>query len=142
MTVLIVPNAMAPDLRRYVANNGRVYTTPSQAGPLPHPTAPKLPNVAISRPCPRKNPTLPPLNPPLLSPSTGWGSGITTPNLTLGKSSASARSVGSASESFETSTAWSTSPRQASLYMRSARLTSVFFSTTRHTLTVLLLSNG
>lgn len=25
MTVLIVPDAMAPDLRRYVANNGRVY---------------------------------------------------------------------------------------------------------------------
>lgn len=27
MTVLIVPDAMAPDLRRYVANNGRLYTT-------------------------------------------------------------------------------------------------------------------
>lgn len=27
MTVLIVPDAMAPDLRRYVANNGRVYIT-------------------------------------------------------------------------------------------------------------------
>jgi hypothetical protein len=27
MTVLIVPDAMAPDLRRYVANNGRIYTT-------------------------------------------------------------------------------------------------------------------
>ena len=27
MTVLIVPEAMAPDLRRYVANNGRIYTT-------------------------------------------------------------------------------------------------------------------
>ena len=31
MTVLIVPDAMAPDLRRYVANNGRIYTT--HAGP-------------------------------------------------------------------------------------------------------------
>jgi transcriptional regulator with XRE-family HTH domain len=30
MTVLIVPEVMAPDLRRYVANNGRSYTT--QAG--------------------------------------------------------------------------------------------------------------
>ena len=29
MTVLIVPDAMAPDLRRYVANNGRIYTTHS-----------------------------------------------------------------------------------------------------------------
>jgi hypothetical protein len=27
MTVLIVPDAMAPDLRRYVANNGRIYIT-------------------------------------------------------------------------------------------------------------------
>ena len=27
MTVLIVPDAMAPDLRRYVANKGRLYTT-------------------------------------------------------------------------------------------------------------------
>ncbi len=27
MTVLIVPDAMAPDLRRYVTNNGRIYTT-------------------------------------------------------------------------------------------------------------------
>ena len=26
MTVLIVPEAMAPDLRRYEANNGRIYT--------------------------------------------------------------------------------------------------------------------
>ena len=29
MTVLIVPDVMAPDLRRYVANNGRIYTTPA-----------------------------------------------------------------------------------------------------------------
>ena len=27
MTVLIVPDTMATDLRRYVANNGRIYTT-------------------------------------------------------------------------------------------------------------------
>lgn len=46
MTVLIVPDAMAPDLRRYVANNGRIYTThtgqaaaassPSEAQNLDH----------------------------------------------------------------------------------------------------------
>ena len=42
MTVLIVPDAMAPDLRRYVANNGRIYTThPSQAAAAPnHPESP------------------------------------------------------------------------------------------------------
>jgi transcriptional regulator with XRE-family HTH domain len=42
MTVLIVPDAMAPDLRRYVANNGRIYTThagPAAAAPN-HPEAP------------------------------------------------------------------------------------------------------
>ena len=41
MTVLIVPDAMAPDLRRYVANNGRVYTTHAgQAAAAPnHPEA-------------------------------------------------------------------------------------------------------
>ena len=27
MTVLIVPEAIAPDLRRYIAHNGRTYTT-------------------------------------------------------------------------------------------------------------------
>jgi hypothetical protein len=27
MTVLIVPEAMAPELRRYIAHNGRIYTT-------------------------------------------------------------------------------------------------------------------
>lgn len=27
LTVLIVPEALAPDLRRYIANNGRTYTT-------------------------------------------------------------------------------------------------------------------
>jgi len=37
MTVLIVPDAMAPDLRRYVANNGRIYTThASQAAAAPN----------------------------------------------------------------------------------------------------------
>ena len=37
MTVLIVPDAMAPDLRRYVANNGRFYTTHAgQAAAAPH----------------------------------------------------------------------------------------------------------
>lgn len=43
MTVLIVPDAMAPDLRRYVANNGRFYTTHAgQAAAAPnHPEVPK-----------------------------------------------------------------------------------------------------
>lgn len=45
MTVLIVPDAMAPDLRRYVANNGRIYSTHAgqagQAAAAPnHPEAP------------------------------------------------------------------------------------------------------
>ena len=42
MTVLIVPDAMAPDLRRYVANNGRIYTTHAgQTADAPnHPEAP------------------------------------------------------------------------------------------------------
>ena len=31
MTVLIVPQSMARDLRRYIANNGRAYTSPSAA---------------------------------------------------------------------------------------------------------------
>jgi transcriptional regulator with XRE-family HTH domain len=43
MTVLIVPDAMAPDLRRYVANNGRIYTTHAgQADAAPH--HPEAPN--------------------------------------------------------------------------------------------------
>ncbi len=44
MTVLIVPDAMAPDLRRYVANNGRIYTTHAgQAAAAPnHPEASNL----------------------------------------------------------------------------------------------------
>ena len=41
MTVLIVPDSMAPDLRRYVANNGRIYTT--QAGNLA--TTPNFPEI-------------------------------------------------------------------------------------------------
>jgi len=50
MTVLIVPDAMAPELRHYVANNGRIYNAhASQAAPnhlMP-------PNAMIGRPCPR-----------------------------------------------------------------------------------------
>ena len=43
MTVLIVPDAMAPDLRRYVAHNGRIYTT--QAGqPAAAPNHPEASN--------------------------------------------------------------------------------------------------
>jgi hypothetical protein len=44
MTVLIMPDAMAPDLRRYVANNGRIYTAYSgQNAVAPHhPEAPNL----------------------------------------------------------------------------------------------------
>jgi transcriptional regulator with XRE-family HTH domain len=35
MTVLIVPEAMAPELRRYIAHNGRTYTTkPVTSQPL------------------------------------------------------------------------------------------------------------
>ncbi len=35
MTVLIVPEAMAPELRRYIAHNGRTYTTkPVNAQPF------------------------------------------------------------------------------------------------------------
>ena len=47
MTVLIVPDAMAPDLRRYVANNGRIYTTHSgQAAAAPNtPEAPRPDHV-------------------------------------------------------------------------------------------------
>jgi len=42
MTVLIVPDAMAPDLRRYVAHNGRIYTTHAglAAAAPNHPKAP------------------------------------------------------------------------------------------------------
>lgn len=41
MTVLIMPDAMAPDLRRFVANNCRIYTTHGgQAAAAPnHPEA-------------------------------------------------------------------------------------------------------
>ena len=41
MTVLIVPDTMAPNLSRYVANNGRIYTTHAgQAAAAPnHPQA-------------------------------------------------------------------------------------------------------
>ena len=47
MTVLIVPEAMAPDLRRYVANNGRIYTThASQAAAAPNPPEAHKPDHA------------------------------------------------------------------------------------------------
>ena len=47
MTVLIVPESMAPDLRRYVANNGRAYTTHAgQAGAAPHHTEAPHPDHA------------------------------------------------------------------------------------------------
>lgn len=51
MTVLIVPDAMAPDLRRYVANNGRTYTTHAgQATATPNnPEAPE-PDHAQEKP--------------------------------------------------------------------------------------------
>ncbi len=42
MTVLIVTNAMVPDLRRYEAKNGCIYIPPMPARPLPCPTTPKL----------------------------------------------------------------------------------------------------
>lgn len=39
MTVLIVPEVLAPDLRRYIVNNGRTYTTQSgKAGITPLPS--------------------------------------------------------------------------------------------------------
>ena len=47
MTVLIVPDAMAPDLRRYVANNGRIYTTHAgQAAVAPNPPESDKPDYA------------------------------------------------------------------------------------------------
>ena len=47
MTVLIVPDAMAPDLRRYVANNGRIYTTHAgQAAAAPNHTEAPNPDHA------------------------------------------------------------------------------------------------
>ncbi len=43
MTVLIVPVAMAPELRRYMANNGRIHTSHTgQAAAAPnHPESSK-----------------------------------------------------------------------------------------------------
>jgi transcriptional regulator with XRE-family HTH domain len=35
MTVLIVPETMAPELRRYIAHNGRTYTTKATVAPEP-----------------------------------------------------------------------------------------------------------
>ncbi|MDU7588765.1 MAG: helix-turn-helix transcriptional regulator [Acidovorax sp.] len=47
MTVLIVPDAMAPDLRRYVANNGRIYTTNAgQAAAAPNHSEAQTPDHA------------------------------------------------------------------------------------------------
>lgn len=47
MTVLIVPDAMAPDLRRYVATNGRIYTTHAgQAAAAPNPAETRKPDHA------------------------------------------------------------------------------------------------
>ena len=47
MTVLIVPDAMAPDLRRYVANNGRIYTIHAgQAAAAPNPPEAHKPDHA------------------------------------------------------------------------------------------------
>jgi transcriptional regulator with XRE-family HTH domain len=52
MTVLIVPEAMAPDLRRYIAHNGRTYTTkPFTTQPFTgQPTAPTDKATAAPKP--------------------------------------------------------------------------------------------
>jgi len=52
MTVLIVPEAMAPDLRRYIAYNGRTYTTkPITAQPFTgQPSAPADKPTAVPEP--------------------------------------------------------------------------------------------
>ncbi len=52
MTVLTVPEAMAPELRRYIAHNGRTYTTkpfPSQAF-TSQPSAPAGKDTAAPEP--------------------------------------------------------------------------------------------
>ena len=47
MTVLIVPDVMAPDLRRYVANNGRIYTAHTgQTAAAHHPPEAPTPDHA------------------------------------------------------------------------------------------------
>ena len=53
MTVLIVPDAMAPDVRRYVAKNGRVYATHAgQAAATPNPPEARKPDHAQEKTCP------------------------------------------------------------------------------------------
>jgi hypothetical protein len=52
MTVLILPEAMAPELRRYIAHNGRTYTTkPFNAQPvIGQPSAPASMATAAPEP--------------------------------------------------------------------------------------------
>jgi len=65
MTVLIVPEAMAPDLRRYVFNNGCI-TPASPARPLPRPSTPKLQIPTM----PKKKPDPAPTQPSVPSPES------------------------------------------------------------------------
>jgi transcriptional regulator with XRE-family HTH domain len=58
MAVLIVPEAMAPELRRYIANNGRTYTTkPFSMQPVT--SQPSTPPPQRTRPPPPQNPPAP-----------------------------------------------------------------------------------
>jgi hypothetical protein len=52
MTVLIVPEAMAPEVRRYIAHNGRTYTTkPFNTQPFTgQPSTPATKATAASEP--------------------------------------------------------------------------------------------
>jgi transcriptional regulator with XRE-family HTH domain len=52
MTILIVPEAMAPELRRYIAHNGRTYTTkPFTSQPITgHPSPPADKSTAAPEP--------------------------------------------------------------------------------------------
>jgi transcriptional regulator with XRE-family HTH domain len=67
MTVLIVPEAMAPELRRYVAHNGRTYTTKtfhrSRPGQLPQRPRPPPPEATKPEHVQAKNLTRPLLSP-------------------------------------------------------------------------------
>jgi transcriptional regulator with XRE-family HTH domain len=66
MTVLIVPDAMAHDLRRYVANNGRIYTTHAgQAAAAPNHT-----EALNADHMPKKKPDPAPIPPKVPSPET------------------------------------------------------------------------
>ena len=68
MTVLIVPQSVAPDLRRYITNNGRVYTSPykaSQIDPVPafditSETTPETTTQTMELPHAHKNTANPP----------------------------------------------------------------------------------